>query len=561
MSNSNKNYQPFLNSLDKLGFCTFRVFEEDTILQLRKLYSEHFEHQPITGLYASHNANVAEKGLAISKSIQAIVQEHLQQVFPEYDYFLGHFMVKGAHVNKEFALHQDWNIVDEAKYKSYQVWIPLQLTSPENGGIFVVPGSHKFFNNYRSGSYGIPVVPDQEEIKHIATDLIIPPSNILIYHNGLFHASHPNHTNQIRIAVIVNYVERTAPTYFFQKNSNTAKTELYPITGNSLVAHLPEFEKGIINPAFSMEQEVDICATENNKITYWDLVTNFRKMFPETQAAQVKQLHVTNDYQLEQQMNEDGFAVLDLLNNEEVTVFKDKYLSLFGDIDREPGRFTTLQDTNQSTKVAIHEFIQKHIQKPLERYFNNFAIPVSQYYTKKANTSGDIDLHADSTLLLNHQLEPHYAIWIPLVDVDENNGCLTVVPRSHKNPLTMYGGSFPGRQNEHREWLRQFEIPIRLKAGQALVFDNNLLHNSTANITNGDRICFTFRMIHSSSDLYSFIAKTKTAKDLDIYLETPNYYMADNWDGEGRCITGQFSGILFNGVRDFKKEELINNSR
>src|SRR5205807_2339126 len=158
--------------------------------------------------------------------------------------------------------------------------------------------------------------------------------------------------------------------------------------------------------------------------------------------------------------------------------------------------FTTLQHTDMQTKKSIHEFIVANTQRALCGLFKDFIVPVSQYYTKKAFTTGDIDLHADSTLLINHQLEPHYAIWVPLVDVNETNGCLTVIPQSHKDQQMIYGGSFRGRQEDHREWLRQFEVPIHLKAGQAIIFDNNILHNSTSNSTSEDRICFTFRMTH-----------------------------------------------------------------
>jgi ectoine hydroxylase-related dioxygenase (phytanoyl-CoA dioxygenase family) len=557
MNRLNRNYQPYLESLDKLGFCTFRVFEDETIGQLRSLYDAHFGEKKVDGLYASHNSNTVEKGLEISTAIKAIVSDRLQEVFPDYNYFLGHFMVKGAGVDYEFALHQDWNIVDESQYKSYQVWIPLQLTSPANGGMFVVPGSHHFFNNYRSGSYSIPVVSYQEDMGDIVSHMTIPAGGVLIYHNGLFHASHPNKTDEIRIAVIVNYVEKKAPTYFFQKNAEKAKTDLYAITGDTLIANLPDLEKGKISAALEYKGEVNLSPVNNADIKAADLIAQYKKAFPEGRAAQIKQIHVTVDPTLEQQINERGYVVLDILSEAGVQLFLDEYQKHFAEINREPGRFTTLQHTDAEMKKNIHDFIVANIDAPLRKYFKDYIIPVSQYYTKKAHTSGDIDLHADSTLLLNHQLEPHYAIWIPLVDVDERNGCLSVIPYSHRNPQATYGGSFTGAQQVHREWLRKYEIPIPLRAGQAIVFDNNLLHNSSANITDKDRVCFTFRMTHYASDFYSFISKVNGSKDLELYLEDHNYYMDARWDGEGNHIAGKFAGILRNGISDFRTEDLL----
>ncbi len=558
MSNLEENYQPFLESLDKLGFCTFRVFEDETITLLKQLYEKNFNPQNIDGLYATHNSNPAETAIQISKAIEEVVSAQLQKVFPDYNYFLGHFMVKGAHVQKEFSLHQDWNIVDESKYKSYQVWIPLQLTYPTNGGLFVVPGSHRFFNNHRSGSYGIPVVPYSPAIEPIVTSVIVPSGNVMIYHNGLFHASHPNHTDENRVAVIANFVQKIAPTYYFHKSDVKQKTEQYAVTGNTLIAHLPDLEKGIVSNRLKLTEESAFDSTENNKITSTDLIEAYHQHFPTTQAKQLKQLHITQHETLENEINKNGFVVLDVMDEALVALFKNEYSFRFSAIDRTPGRFTTLQDADTITKKEVHQFIVNNIQDALGKYFKDYIIPVSQFYTKKAFTAGDIDLHADSTLLLNHQLEPHYAIWIPLVDVDEQNGCMTVIPKSHLNQQMFYGGSFVGRQQEHREWLRQFEIPVPLKAGQALVFDNNLLHNSTANTTSSDRISFTFRMTHFASEYYSFINQEATSKTISLFLETHGYYMDEKWDGEGQFISGKPVGNLHEMLIDFKKEDFVN---
>ena len=118
ISLSENNYQPFLETLDKLGFCTFQVFNNAEIEKLLALYQNNFGSNHVGELYATHNSNPIEQSLFVSREIKTIVYDKLQNIFPEYNYFLGHFMVKGAHVNKEFALHQDWNIVDEKKYKT-----------------------------------------------------------------------------------------------------------------------------------------------------------------------------------------------------------------------------------------------------------------------------------------------------------------------------------------------------------------------------------------------------------------------------------------------------------
>ena len=126
--------------------------------------------------------------MAINEAVKEALLPTLQQHFSDFEFFISHFVVKGAYTGQEFSPHQDWNILDEDNYTSYQIWIPLEITYPGNGGMFVIPGSHEFFHNYRSGSYGIPFIKTNDELKPLLTQVVIPPGNVLIYQNALFMA-------------------------------------------------------------------------------------------------------------------------------------------------------------------------------------------------------------------------------------------------------------------------------------------------------------------------------------------------------------------------------------
>jgi hypothetical protein len=271
------NYQPYFDALDKLGFSVIPAFGKEEIDQVLELYSTNFGNEQVKQLYATHNSNPVEKTLRINDEIKKIVDDKLQVIFPGYDYFIGHFMVKAANEKKEFALHQDWNIVDEKKYKSYQVWIPLQSTYPANGGMFVVSGSHKFFNNFRSGSYDIPRLTFDEKFKPIITNLNVAAGNVLVYHNALFHGSYPNTTDDNRIVVIVNYTEKDAPTFYFHKEPGKGVTELYKIDAEILVKNLPVLEKGFINDDFPFVENIPLCPVQNENITHDELVMEYHK--------------------------------------------------------------------------------------------------------------------------------------------------------------------------------------------------------------------------------------------------------------------------------------------
>ena len=51
--------------------------------------------------------------------------------------------------------------------------------------------------------------------------------------------------------------------------------------------------------------------------------------------------------------------------------------------------------------------------------------------------------------------------------------------------------------------------------------------------------------------------ENKNSHDIKLYLESHNYYMDENWDGEGKYISGKLMGVLKDSIIDFKRNELV----
>lgn len=73
-------------------------------------------------------------------------------------------------------------------------------------------------------------------------------------------------------------------------------------------------------------------------------------------------------------------------------------------------------------------------------------------------------------------------LWIPLVDVDEHNGCLQVIPGSHR------WGLLPVRRNEYGQHVPAEDVEARgqpvsvpMKVGDVLAFHNLTFHRSLMN--------------------------------------------------------------------------------
>lgn len=108
--------------------------------------------------------------------------------------------------------HQDgYNAKLSAGYVS--AWLALTDSSPDNGCLRVVRGSHRegiFPHELTSvspdniGTGGLEIARQVKESE--ATDIVLAPGEMSLHHVAIFHGSNPNTSNRPRIGYAVRYV-------------------------------------------------------------------------------------------------------------------------------------------------------------------------------------------------------------------------------------------------------------------------------------------------------------------------------------------------------------------
>jgi len=87
-------------------------------------------------------------------------------------------------------------------------------------------------------------------------------------------------------------------------------------------------------------------------------------------------------------------------------------------------------------------------------------------------------------------------VWFPVFDTTTENGCLCVVPGSHKRGLLLHCPSKPGQLFDLRipEVIRGSEgLPLEMKRGSALFMHRLTMHSSLRNLSPGVRWSFDLR--------------------------------------------------------------------
>lgn len=226
------------------GFVIIDLLNDEKVCLLRDLYTSYFDKRE-HGLYVTLNENEVSIITEIHHRIIDIIQGSLEAIFKEFDYTIAHFISKANIDSKEMCLHQDWNVVDESKVQAAHIWCPLQETNMENGGLFVIKKSHRFFNNFRSGSLGIPFIDRNEAINRVLYAPVLKPGQAIVYKQALFHGSFPNQSNKPRLTVLSCIKQKDTDWLYFDKNRHEPnRINVYKMNRTLFLEQLPHLEKG-----------------------------------------------------------------------------------------------------------------------------------------------------------------------------------------------------------------------------------------------------------------------------------------------------------------------------
>lgn len=131
-----------------------------------------------------------------------------------FSLFKSRFVVKMPHSHAEVAWHQDVGdrnggfSPDAKAVPTLAVWLGIDSIAPDNGGLEVIPGSHRrLIGNYnkqiRSGllDSGALTQADLER----AVPVLLEPGEFIIYHGWLLHGSSPNASARRRAGLNVRF--------------------------------------------------------------------------------------------------------------------------------------------------------------------------------------------------------------------------------------------------------------------------------------------------------------------------------------------------------------------
>lgn len=191
---------------------------------------------------------------------------------------------------------------------------------------------------------------------------------------------------------------------------------------------------------------------------------------------------------LEKGFTTKGFVKTSLLNDNEVDYLLELYQQTKKEARVDKRFFTSIWSDNKAYRHKVDTQLKSILEPALCRVFNDFDTLFANMMVKKSGENTSLQPHQDWTFVDETRYQSITA-WIPLVNVDAENGALEVCPGSHnmKNLIRARFANSPFNKdiNEISENLME---SIPMKKGEALLINSRLIHASPNNKSSEDRI-------------------------------------------------------------------------
>jgi len=201
---------------------------------------------------------------------------------------------------------------------------------------------------------------------------------------------------------------------------------------------------------------------------------------------------------IQQQFNLNGYVVVPFLNESEVKTLRDFFFEKHPSIP--DGFYSSSFNTDETHKQSVNQKIETVLGENVTASFNSIKKLGGCFLNKQPGVQSEMPIHQDWTVVD----EPNFdsiTIWIPLQVVNETNGAIQVINGSHRFHHALRSPSlhdpFKNVQSELRKDLKL----LPMKAGEAFIFSQALLHASPANHSNEPRIAVTYGLIDAKAQL------------------------------------------------------------
>ncbi len=275
------------------------------------------------------------------------------------------------------------------------------------------------------------------------------------------------------------------------------------------------------------------------------------------------------DDKLEQAFWADGYVKVPLLSEDELADLTSGFTRLapFDGFDPRTldnprcGYHCTFLDPDHSYRRASDQLIRDVFAERLAEVVPGYRIFTSNIYVKPPGT-GRFEIHQNWPTLASMEV-PTVTAWIPLQDTGFRNGTMRLAVGGHcVFPDIAAASSDRFFDDFEHELIEKYLEPIDVAAGEALIFDDSLLHWSSDNRSAQPRVTFQLEMVPNGARTVLWVRNPDNAEEFELWESSTDFYLdSDIEEVMGRPTGLRYLGAIANPNRRLTLEEFEDSMR
>lgn len=198
------------------------------------------------------------------------------------------------------------------------------------------------------------------------------------------------------------------------------------------------------------------------------------------------------DPELEERFSDDGFVVVDLVDEQGVAELIDLHART---TQARPGFHYSMQARGGPAKAAIVDGLTRVYETTLAPILPGHDVMMANFVVKGATGESTLLPHLDWSHVDEEQ-ERSVNVWVALCATDDVNGALAVMRRSHRLPLTRRGSATPPWCAAPPDVVGRYMTTIPMRPGQAILYEPRVIHGSATNRSGRERIAAGLNLVH-----------------------------------------------------------------
>ncbi|HRG90432.1 MAG TPA: phytanoyl-CoA dioxygenase family protein [Chitinophagales bacterium] len=267
---------------------------------------------------------------------------------------------------------------------------------------------------------------------------------------------------------------------------------------------------------------------------------------------------IFKDDAMQARFEKQGFLVVPFIDAEEIAYLDKLFDELHPTLPNQgfvSGSYSPDIDYKKRASNEIVNVFSKHY----ERLFVNYQPFGAAFLFKMPSQNSELAIHQDWTIVDEEQ---YVALncWVPLTDVNEQNGALQIVPGSHYDALkTLRAPTLPFFFSGNDDLVVKESIPMCVRAGEAVILNQSVIHYSPPNLSGKIRKAITAG-VKSKGAAMEFNYKVPDQTDTVEVFEMPEDFLISFKDFAGdifkRPYMGNSKGYRAYKLPQFTREEL-----